>query len=223
MIMQLIALVAILAAIGLIGRRLIDRHDKDNEKLRKLLHLLHGAGLAALAFVVPLQFIVGIEIVFLLSVFVARYLAEHFTKVPWIKYMRRMYSVGRLSFGEFFYPISTILLVFMAQSKWEFAAATLILAIADTAAALVGKRYGRGNTYLVFGQQKSVVGSLAFLLTTFVIVWGFVMLHGIELGSVSLGLILLISLLVTSAENLGVYGSDNLLIPVVAVLLLNRL
>lgn len=221
--MQLIALVAILAAVGLIGRWLIDSHDKDNEKLRKLVHLLHGVGLAALAFVVPLQFIVGIEVVFLVSMIVARYLAEHFTRVPWIRYMQRMYSVGRLSFGEFFYPLSTILLVFMAQSKWEFAAATLILALADTAAALVGKRYGKGNSYLVFGQQKSIAGSFAFFATTFVIVWGFVMLHGIELGGVSLGLIILTSILVTSAENLGVYGSDNLLIPVVAVLLLNRL
>lgn len=223
MIMQLIALVAILAVVGLVGRWLIDTYSKDNEQLRKLVHLLHGAGIAALAFVVPLSFIIVIEVVFLFSMIIARYVAEHFTRVPWIKYLNRMYSVGRLSFGEFFYPISAILLVFIAQSKWEFAAAILILGIADTAAALVGKRFGKGNSYLVFGQKKSIVGSLAFLATAFVIVWGFVMLHGVELGSVSLGLIVLISLLVTTAENLGVYGSDNLLIPLVAVLLLNRL
>lgn len=223
MIIQLLALVVILVITALIGRWLIDSHGRDNEQLRKLVHVLHGVGLAVLAFVVPLQFIVVIEVVFFFSVIVARYVAEHFTKVPWIKYMQRMYSVGRISFGEFFYPISAILLVFMAQSKWEFAAAILILGIADTAAALVGKRYGKGNSYLVFGQMKSIAGSMAFLATTLVIVWGFVMLHGVELGTVSLGLIVLTSVLITSAENLGVYGSDNLLIPVVAVLLLNRL
>lgn len=223
MIIKLLLLAAILTAIALIGRWLIDSHGRDNELLRKLVHLLHGVGLAALAFVVPLQFIVGIEVLFFFSMIIARYLAGHFTRVPWIRYMQRMYSVGRLSFGEFFYPLSAILLTFVAQSKWEFAAAILILGIADTAAALVGKRFGKGNTYLVFGQQKSIMGSLAFFLTTFSIVWGFITLHGVELGSVSLGLVILTSLLVTSAENLGVYGSDNLLVPLVAVLLLNRL
>lgn len=223
MILQLVLLCVILVAAALIGRWLIDTHGKDNEQLRKLVHVLHGVGLAALAFVVPLEFIVGVEVVFLFSMIIARYLAEHFTKIPWIKYMQRMYSVGRISFGEFFYPISAIILVFIAQSKWEFAAAILILGIADSVAALVGKRYGSGNSYSVFGQKKSLAGSLAFLVASFVIIWGFVMLHGIELGSMSLVLIVLTAGLVTIAENLGVYGSDNMLIPIVAVLLLNRL
>ncbi len=223
MAIKILLLVVILVVVALIGRWLIDSHGKDNEQLRKLVHVIHGVGLAALAFVVPLQFIIGIEVIFFISMIVARYLAEHFTRVPWIKYMQRMYSVGRLSFGEFFYPISAILLVFLAESKWEFAAAILILGIADTAAALVGKRYGSSNSYLVFKQKKSLIGSLAFLVTTFVIIWGFVALHGIELGSASMALIILTSILVTTAENLGVYGSDNLLIPIVAVLLLNRL
>lgn len=223
MILQLALLSVIMIAAALIGRWLIDTHGRDNEQLRKLVHALHGIGLAALAFVVPLEFIIVIEVVFLLSIIVAKYLAEHFTKLPWIEYMQRMYSVGRISFGEFFYPISAIILVFIAQSKWEFAAAILILGIADSAAALVGKRYGKNNSYSVFGQKKSLVGSSAFLIAAFVITWGFVFLHGIELGNMSLLIIALIASLVTISENLGVYGSDNLLIPIVAVLLLNRL
>jgi phytol kinase len=223
MIIRIIGLAGIMVITALLGRWLIDTHGRDNEQLRKLVHVIHGVGLAALAFVVPLQFIIVIEVIFFISMIVARYLAEHFTRVPWIKYMRRMYSVGRLSFGEFFYPISAILLVFIAESKWEFAAAILILGIADTVAALVGKRFGSGNSYLVFKQKKSLIGSLAFLVTTFVIIWGFVVLHDVDLGSTSLALIVLTSILVTTAENLGVYGSDNLLIPIVAAMLLNRL
>jgi phytol kinase len=223
MIIRIIGLAGIMVITALLGRWLIDTHGRDNEQLRKLVHVIHGVGLAALAFVVPLQFIIVIEVIFFISMIVARYLAEHFTRVPWIKYMRRMYSVGRLSFGEFFYPISAILLVFIAESKWEFAAAILILGIADTVAALVGKRFGKGNSYLVFKQKKSLIGSLAFLVTTFVIIWGFVVLHNVDLGSTSLALIVLTSILVTTAENLGVYGSDNLLIPIVAAMLLNRL
>lgn len=223
MILQLLMLTIILVATALIGRWMIDTHGKDNEQLRKLVHVLHGVGLAALAFVVPLQVAFGVEVVFLLSMVIARYLAEHFTKVPWIKYMNRMYSVGRLSFGEFFFPISAMLLVFIAESKWEFAAAILILGIADAVAALVGKKYGKHNGYLVFGQKKSVAGSLAFLIAAFLIIAAFSALHGAALGGVSIGLVILSAALVTIAENLGVYGSDNLLIPIVAVLLLNRL
>jgi dolichol kinase len=223
MIIQLFGLAAIMIVMALVGRWLIDRHDKDNEKLRKLVHVIHGGGLAALAFVVPLQFIIVVETIFLISMLVARYLAENFTRVPWIKYLRRMYSVGRLSFGEFFFPISSIILVFIAESKWEFAAAILILGIADTVAALVGKAYGKGNSYLVFKQRKSLAGSISFLLTTFVIIWAFVTFHSVDLGTTGLSLIVLTSILVTTAENLGVYGSDNLLIPIVAVLLLNQL
>lgn len=223
MIIKLLLLAFILGTTALIGRWLIDTHGRDNEQLRKLVHVLHGVGLAALAFVVPLQFIFGVEVVFLLSMVIARYLTGHFTKIPWIKYMNRMYSVGRLSFGEFFFPISAMLLVFLAESKWEFAAAILILGIADAAAALVGKKYGKHNGYLVFGQKKSIAGSLAFFFTTFLIIAAFSALHGTVLGGVSISLIILCAVLTTIAENLGVYGSDNLLIPLVAVLLLNRL
>lgn len=222
MILQLLMLTVILVATALVGRWLIDSRGKDNEQLRKLVHVLHGVGLSALAFVVPLQFIFGVEVVFLLSMMIARYLAEHFTKVPWIKYMNRMYSVGRLSFGEFFFPISAMLLVFIAQSKWEFAAAILILGIADAIAALVGKQYGKDNSYLVFGQKKSIAGSVAFLCVTLLIIMLFSVLHGAALGGIGIGMVILSSVLITIAENLGVYGSDNLLIPVVAVLLLNR-
>ncbi len=223
MILQLLGILLILSVAGLIGRWLIDSHGKDNEQLRKLVHVLHGVGLAALAFVVPLEFIIGVEAVFFISMLVARYLTSHVPKLPWIAYMNRMYSVGRLSYGEFFFPLSAIALVFLAESKWEFAAAILILGIADALAALIGKRYGAGNDYLVFGQRKSVAGSIMFLITSLIIIWGFIALQGMPFNTVNLGLLLLTACLVTIVENLGVYGSDNLLIPLVAVVLLNRL
>ena len=199
MIVKLIAVVTSLVLLAFIFERLITKYANDNEPLRKLVHVFHGAALAILAFIIPLPWIIGVEVFFLISMVVARYLSENFYRVPWIRYFARVYKVGRLSYGEFFFPLSIILLVFIANTKWEFAAAVLILGIADAAAALVGKRYGKRISYKVLGQTKTLAGSLAFFVVSLLIVAGFV------------------------AENLGVYGSDNFLIPIVAVVLLNAL
>lgn len=134
-----------------------------------------------------------------------------------------MYNVGRTSYGDFFFPMSAIALVFLANSKWEFATMVLVLGLADAAAALVGKRYGQSSSYVIFGQRKSLAGSIAFYALTFCIVGGFMLLHGSELSAAGLGTLLWISFILTITENLGVYGSDNLLIPLVGVVLLNRL
>lgn len=223
MILKIIAVAGIIAIVMVIGQWLINRYSKDNEQLRKLVHVLHGTGVAALALLIPLEIVVAIEIFVLFSMLIVRYVFEHFKGIAWIQYCARVYNVGRISYGEFFFPLSAIALVFLADSPSEFAASIMILGVADALAALVGKKYGRNNTYLVFGQKKSFAGSAAFFVSALSIIWGFVLLGDVSLTSVHYGLIFLTAGLVTVAENLGVYGSDNLLIPVVAVLLLNRL
>ena len=223
MIIKIISIGLILLCTALFGRWLIDRYSKDNELLRKLVHVLHGVGLASIALIAPMEIIIVIEVLFLISMVIARYLAEHFTKIPWIKYMNRMYSVGRVSFGEFFFPVSAIAVAFLADSSWEFAVSILILGVADAMAALVGKRYGKTNAYLVFGQQKSFAGSTAFFVVTLLIITIFSDFGDIVFSGASIALIAVTTLIVTISENLGVYGSDNLLIPLVAVLLLNQL
>lgn len=223
MVLKIIAVAAIIGIMLVAGQWLINRYSKDNEQLRKLVHVLHGSGLAALALLIPLDIIVGIEIFVLFSMLIVRYVFEHFERIAWIQYCAQVYKVGRVSYGEFFFPLSAIVLVFLADSPSEFAASIMILGIADALAALVGKKYGRRNSYLVFGQKKSLAGSLAFFIAALAIIWGFVLLGDVSLTSIHFGLVVLTAVLVTVAENLGVYGSDNLLIPVVAVLLLNRL
>lgn len=222
MILKIAAVVGVIGLVLFIGQWLIGRYSKDNEQLRKLVHVLHGSGIAVLAFLVPLDVVVGIELFILVSMFIARYLFEHFSRIAWIRYCGQVYNVGRISYGEFFFPLSAVALAYLADSKWEFAAAMLILGVADAVAALVGKKYGKKNGYLVFGQKKSIAGSSAFFVAAFFIILAFSVLHGAALGDVAFGVVVLTAGLVTIAENLGVYGSDNLLIPIVAVLLLNR-
>lgn len=223
MLSRLLILAAVMFVLSFIGQQIADKHSDDNESFRKLFHVMHGLTLAGLAFVVPLGWIIALEIVFFISVLITRYLVHsknHFLRV--VSYMSRAYKVGRLSYGEFFYPISIILIVLMAHTKWEFAAAVLILGLADTAAAIIGKKYGAKSTYKVLGQKKSLIGSVAFFLITIIIVIGFVSLtpHVVSAGIL---FIVMASLLITLTENVGVYGSDNLLIPIATVLLLNAM
>lgn len=222
MIPKIITIFAILLAVGFVGQWLINRYSKDNEQLRKLVHVLHGVGLAALAFVAPFQVIAVIEIIFLFSVVIARYTVEHFDYIPWIAYCRKVYQVGRLSYGEFFFPISAILLAILADGKWEFAASILILGLADTAAALVGKKHGKESTYTILGQKKSLIGSLAFYCVALGVTTLFTQFAepAVTVGVVT---VLWVTLIITISENIGVYGTDNLLIPLTAVYLLNAL
>lgn len=223
MIIKTLVVIAGLILLAFVFERLITKFSHDNEPLRKLVHVSHGIGLALVAFILPLQVLALIEVFFLVSMFGARYLYEQFKGAPWIKYFARVYKVGRLSYGEFFYPISVILLVFIADSEWEFAASILVLALADAVAALIGKRFGKSNSYNILGQKKSLAGSFAFLAVTMAIIGAFVAFSGADVTDAGLGAVIWVSLLLTITENLGVYGSDNFLIPLVAVALLNHL
>lgn len=221
---KLLFVITVLGVFAWAAQWLINKYSKDNELLRKLVHVCHGIGIAILAFIVPTSIIVTIEVVFFLSMFIARYLHEHFSFIPWIKYFGKVYRVGRVSYGEFFYPLSVIIAVLIADSKWEFAAAILILALADSAAAIIGKRFGKSTTYPILGQKKSLAGSAAFYVTAYAIIGTFILISGADVSSeVGLSELLLITLAITVTENLSVYGSDNLWVPIVAVVLLNQL
>lgn len=222
MIMQIVMLVAVLLPAFLALQWLNDKYRQNNEAFRKIVHIFHGITLASLAFIVPLKFLIGVEAFFLVSIVIARYLHEHFSKIPWIRYMGRLYKVDRISYGEYFFPISAIFLVILANSKWEFTAAILILGLADAAAALVGKKYGKKTSYTVLGQKKSLVGSMAFYIVALGVVFTFTRLAEPAV-SVSTLTVLWVTLVITFSENIGVYGTDNLLIPLTAVYLLNAL
>jgi len=223
MLIRWILIGALVFLFILLCQRLIDHYSKDNESMRKFVHVLHGVGIAILALVAPMSAVIIVETFFLLSMFVARYLYEHFSRLPWVRYLGRVYSVGRVSYGDFFYPISAITITFFANSEYVFAASILILGLADAVAALVGKRFGKGNSYRIFGQKKSLAGSTAFFVVAAVIIGIFSILGWGTAEHVNIMAILGIALIVTITENLGVYGSDNLLIPIVSTVLLNRL
>lgn len=105
------------------------------------------------------------------------------------------------------YLFVSLTIIFIFFEKHVSIPAALILTLADSFAAIIGKTYGR-TKFL----NKTVTGSLTFFLVGFVIL--FTLLPG--LGWLSLVVVLLL----TFIEALPIPVSDNLTLPISACLLI---
>lgn len=211
-------MLAILAAIEFVLNTL----KRDNEATRKAFHIMHCVGLAGLAFILPLSGVVVFESFFVLAMFIARYLHNNYdNKWKWVHYLGKTYRVDRESYGDILLPIGVIATALVANTKWELAATVLVIGLADAAAALVGKKWGASTSYAVFGQKKSLLGSLAFFVVAIAVLFAYGMLAPNYPGD--LLPLLAIAAFLTGIENIGVYGSDNLLLPIASIGMLNLL
>jgi phytol kinase len=96
----------------------------------------------------------------------------------------------------------------------------LILALADTAAALVGPQYGHWRYTTAEGGRKSLEGSFAFFIVAFFAVQIPVLLFTNIGRAEALLIALILGLLVTLCEAVAWRGLDNLFIPLAAFFLL---
>ncbi len=120
--------------------------------------------------------------------------------------------VQKASYGELFLALGVILsaLLYLTGGPDAFVGSILVLAFADPLAAIVGTRYGK-REYRVFGERRTFEGSAvclavaAFILMAFGMYWPYALLGGLVLAVV---------------EAFAPRGSDNLLLPLVAGLLL---
>ncbi len=184
----------------------------SNELTRKIPHLVGATIYAAAPFLVDMRIVSLLALLNLVVAMLAR-------KYGWFSIAR---SVGRKTWGDIFFPIGVLITSLLTDSNWVFAAAMLNLGIADAAAALVGKRFGGRFTYKIAGQTKSIIGSWAFWLTAFLVT-------SIALSHLGVGdsmywqTLVWLPLILTAAENAGVYGLDNLSIPILTACMLNML
>jgi phytol kinase len=114
------------------------------------------------------------------------------------------------SWGELFFAMSIGFTALLSQDAWVFTAAMLSLGIADGMAAVVGTLFGGGHQYKVLGHTKTRAGTITFWVIIFFVVWICGVLKG---PHDSWTTIIWLPVLVTIAENLGVSGLDNILIP----------
>lgn len=216
---DLVAVAAVLgAAVVLLGLlTLCRRFITGSEVLRKLAHI--GTGLLAISFpwlfssAKPVFLICGLALLLLMAVSV---IPAARTRLG-----ASLYSVGRESHGEFYFPIAVALLFFLAKGdKLFYLIPLLVLTLADAVAAVLGSIYGK-MPYEGMGGKKSVEGSVAFFTVAFFAVHAPLLLYT-DLGRPqTLFISLDIALVVTLLEAVSWRGLDNLIIPLGGLLLLH--
>ena len=186
---------------------------KHAETLRKFVHILTGVFVAAWPFFMSMHAIQVLSVLMLLVVLVSKKLHV----------FRSIHGVGRQTFGEALFAIAIFMCATLAHSDWIYMAAVLHLSLADGLAATVGVRYLKRFSYTVFGQTKTVIGTATFFVIS-LLVTAAVMVFDTGSYEVMAQVILLwLPVNATILENVAVYGTDNLLVPLFVVVLLNSL
>ena len=201
MLLILVAARGLIALAGACDRRCGKQH---RELPRKLLHV--GMGIIALTY--PWLFDRGWPVQMLSAGFIALLLARHvFTPLQY-HVAGVIYGVGRSSRGEYYFPMVTAALFYLAHGdRLLYIVPTCLLVFADTAAAIIGSRYGRRHI------GKSTEGCTAFFVTAFLGTHIALSLDPrIDRGA-TLSIALQIAVVATLLEAACGRGLDNLLVP----------
>jgi phytol kinase len=179
------------------------------EWTRKLVHVLMG--LIASAF--PWIFTDARSVVFLCAIFTAL-LGGSLLRSS----LPSVHQVERRTAGTLWFPIAVAVVFVCARGRRElYVIPMLVLTLADPAAAIVGRRYGVHR----FGRDsRSLEGSLAFLVVASLVLSVALALTTSLGGAASLAWALAIGIVLAGVEAVAPAGSDNLLIPVGAFLML---
>ena len=120
-------------------------------------------------------------------------------------------DINRQSFGTIMYALSITILVICLWPKNAAAvnAGILVMAFGDGAAGLIGPRV-KSPSWLVFNQRKSISGTFAMAITTFIVLIFISNIFGVTL---SLFKLIALSILAVLFEQIGPWGIDNLSVP----------
>jgi len=199
------ALAGIFAAVLGVAELWARRGRPNPEWPRKLVHLGGGLGCLGFPFLVSSPWTVLVMAMGLAALFAAGRRSNR---------LRALHSVERRTAGSEFYPLAIFLTYLLTYGRpWIFVAAVLTLAVADAGAALVGSRWGRVR-YQVEDEEKSLEGSLAFLLIAFLALLAPALLLAGLSWKVCVLSALLVAALVTGFEAISLHGADNLFVPV---------
>jgi dolichol kinase len=177
---------------------------------RKFVHIMTGV----IVMFFPIYFKKPIDLIIIcISFFVVLALSKRIGMMPSIN------AIDRKSKGSTLYPVVVIicyLVQYWLDKYIYFFVPILILALADPAAEFAGKKF-KYRPYSIFGNDKTISGSLGFLLVAAITAAGGLYFFS-EAGLVILIFCTLsIAIISTFGEAVSVAGYDNLVIPLSAV------
>lgn len=207
--MSVLAVLFIVFALLLINEAWARQANVHSELSRKFIHLTVGSFVAFWPWLLNWRQIEVLSLAFLIAVIISKY----------ANIFQAIHSVQRPTLGEVFFAIAVGGVAMVTHDRWIYAAALLQMSLADGLAAVIGFTYGRRTDYHIFGQLKSLVGSLTFLIVSCAILILYSH-YGHQLAVLPL---LGMAAGATVIENIGVFGTDNLLVPLFAAWLLTVL
>lgn len=212
-----VVLLLLIVLLGLLSR-LREKSAIDPELSRKLAHILMG--LVTLSFPWLFDSSGPVMVLALLSLMLIA--AIRFWPPLRSLLGKSILSAERFTLGEFFFPLG-ILSAFLLSNgdRMSYLVAVLALTLADPLAAFVGIAVARRRRMLL--PRKSIEGSLAFMLVS-----GLIAVIALNrMAGMSLSDSLLIGfnfgLVLALIEALSFWGTDNLTVPMGAVLLMQTI
>lgn len=205
----ILLVIAVMTMLTLSLRLYQRRRQPSAEWVRKLLHM--GGGITALSF--PWLFNELWPVAVLAALLILQFAAMRFVARIRSSIGAVVCSVQRRSVGEFCFPLAVLLLYAFAQGdRTMYCAPLLCLTFADTAAALVGGRWGVLR-FTIGGDTKSVEGSCAFLTVSLICCVAAMSLLGPFSVAAAVTVACLVAPVLTVVEAVSGDGVDNLLIP----------
>ncbi len=207
----LISLAAI--AIVLIITEFAWRQKKLGDEItRKTVHIFVACFVAFWPYYMDYKQIQLVSLAFLAVILISRY----------FHIFRGITHVKRKTYGDLFFPISILILAIIEPAHLVFTIALLNIGLADGAAAIVGQKLGKSNKYKVLGQSKSIAGTLTFIIVSFLILLLAKVINPSEAVGLSWMNVIILPPILAFVENVSVFGADDLTIPLVLLVGLNR-
>jgi phytol kinase len=199
-------LAALVAIFSMIGPLL------EPEVLRKGLHI--SMGLTALTF--PWLFDQPWPVVLVAGASAIAFLAFRTRFVLFRRLAVAMRRIKRVSVGEYCFVLATCVTFVLADDDpLLYCIPMLLLTLADSAAALVGTKWGT-HRYFTMGQYKTLEGSAAFFVVAFACIAAPLAFFTSASNPESIAVAALIAFAVTVLEAAVGGGFDNLLVPLSA-------
>ena len=136
-----------------------------------------------------------------------------------IKSMERDEGENKDSLGTVFYAVSLLVLVIFTfgviKNPWIGLCGIFTMAYGDGFSAIFGRRF-KSKQFKIFGSTKSIIGSTTMFVITLII-------HLIYFGVIGTELFVLkaivIALAATAMEVVSIKGTDNIIVPIITVLI----